>query len=147
MTQPLIQVKKLTKHFPIKRGLFGRNMGAIHAVSDLSLDINAGEILALMGESGCGKTTCGLTILRLLEKSSGKVQFNGQDLFALPYSELRRMRSDFQVIFQNNGKGSLENYALEYPLKEWTHIAGSKVNPLDFLLGAKELIKIYRTYN
>ncbi len=101
MTQPLIQVKKLTKHFPIKRGLFGRNMGAIQAVSDLSLDINEGEILALMGESGCGKTTCGLTILRLLEKSSGKVQFNGQDLFALSYSELRRMRSDFQVIFQN----------------------------------------------
>jgi len=101
MTQPLIQVKKLNKHFPIKRGLLGRNAGNIHAVSDLSLDIYEGEILALMGESGCGKTTCGLTILRLLEKSSGKVQFEGQDLFALPYGDLRRMRCDFQVIFQN----------------------------------------------
>ncbi|MCP4629519.1 MAG: ABC transporter ATP-binding protein [bacterium] len=101
MNKPLIQVRELSKHFPIRQGVFSRKVGAIQAVSDLSLNIYEGEIFALMGESGCGKTTCGLTILRLLEKTSGKVQLNGQDLYALPNNELRRMRSNFQVLFQN----------------------------------------------
>ena len=101
MDRPLIQVRNLTKHFPLKKGLLGRTYAHIRAVTDLSLDIHQGEILALMGESGCGKTTCGLTILRLLEMSSGQVLFDGQDLAQLPPAELRRLRRHFQVIFQN----------------------------------------------
>ena len=101
MTRPLVQVRNLTKHFPIRSGLFGRPAGAVRAVTDLNLDIYPGEIVALMGESGCGKTTCGLTILQLLEKSGGSIQFEGVDLASMGKAELRRSRRNFQVIFQN----------------------------------------------
>jgi len=101
MDRPLIQVRHLTKHFPLKKGLFGRTYAHIRAVTDLSLDIHQGEIMALMGESGCGKTTCGLTILQLLEMTEGRVVFDGRDLAGLSPAELRRFRRHFQVIFQN----------------------------------------------
>jgi len=105
MTSPLLQVDRLTKFFPIKTGLFGSVAGHIRAVDDVSFSINEGETLGLVGESGCGKTTTGRLILRLLERTAGDIRFrlNGKDvdLGALSGEELRRFRKHMQLIFQD----------------------------------------------
>jgi peptide/nickel transport system ATP-binding protein len=99
--RPLLEVRDLVKHFPIRRGLFMTARGAIRAVDGVSLALAPGETLALVGESGSGKTTTGRCILRLLEPTSGGVRFDGVDLLALPPREMRRMRRNIQVIFQD----------------------------------------------
>lgn len=102
MGDVLIRVEGLTKHFPIRgKWFFSRAAGAIRAVTDVSLSIQRGDTFALMGESGCGKTTCGLTMIRLLEPTSGQVFFDGQDIFTLKGKELWALRRDFQIVFQN----------------------------------------------
>jgi oligopeptide transport system ATP-binding protein len=97
----LLRVQDLVKHFPVHRGLFGRNTGAVQAVDGISFELAAGETLALVGESGCGKSTTGRLLLRLIEPTSGKVWFDGQDLFALDASALRAQRRSMQIIFQD----------------------------------------------
>ena len=77
---PLLEVKGLTKYFPIKGGIFGREVDRLHAVDGVSFDIAAGETLGMVGESGCGKSTTGRCILRLIEPSSGEVHFQGQNV-------------------------------------------------------------------
>lgn len=98
---PLVSVRHLTKHFPIRTGLLQRVTGAVKAVDDVSFDVAAGETLALVGESGCGKTTTGRTLLRLIEPTSGSVHFDGTDLLALRGEALRRMRRHLQIVFQD----------------------------------------------
>jgi len=98
---PLLEVRNLTKHFPIRTGLLQRVTGAVKAVDGVSFDVNAGETLALVGESGCGKTTTGRSILRLIEPTSGTVRFDGTDVLALHGETLRRMRRRMQIIFQD----------------------------------------------
>ena len=97
----LLEVKNLRTWFPIKKGLFHRVCGHVKAVDGVSLKIRAGKTLGLVGESGCGKTTVGRTLLRLIPATEGAVTFDGKDVFAQSSSSLRRMRSDMQLIFQD----------------------------------------------
>jgi oligopeptide transport system ATP-binding protein len=101
-TEPLLRVDHLVKFFPIKRGiLFQKEVGAVHAVDDVSFFVRKGETLGLVGESGCGKSTTGRTILQLYRPTSGHVYFEGHDLVALKGEELRKMRRRMQMIFQD----------------------------------------------
>ncbi len=97
----LIEIRNLTKIFPANESLWGKSSGEIRAVSDVSLDIQPGETLGLVGESGSGKSTLGRLILRLIEPTSGSIFFQGRDLLAASHTELRHMRRDLQIIFQD----------------------------------------------
>src|SRR3954454_2421997 len=98
---PLLSIRNLKKEFPIRKGVFSRQVGAVKAVNDVSLDVARGETLGVVGESGCGKTTTGRTILRLLEPTSGDIMFEGRDVRAMGTSELRALRREMQIIFQD----------------------------------------------
>jgi len=98
---PLLTVNDLRMHFPIRRGLLQRTVGLVRAVDGISLQLQAGRTLALVGESGCGKTTAGKAILQLVSPTSGQVYLNGQSLIGLSTSELRALRAQMQMIFQD----------------------------------------------
>ena len=98
---PLLLVKNLKKYFPIRGGLFSREVARVHAVDDVSFTIQKGETLGLVGESGCGKSTTGRCILRLIEPTAGEVVFEGKDVTALDKRSLRHLRRDMQIIFQD----------------------------------------------
>jgi len=97
----LLDVKRLTKHYPVRRGVFGRATGQVHAVDDVSFDIREGETLGLVGESGCGKSTTGKAILRLVDVTSGSVEWRGRRIDALPEHEMRPFRRELQAVFQD----------------------------------------------
>ena len=101
MAEPIVEVKNLVKHFPVRAGLLRRVVGEVHAVCDVSFDLYAGETLALVGESGCGKSTTGRVLLRLLPATAGSVKFRGRDVLELSGRELRAMREDMQIVFQD----------------------------------------------
>ncbi len=98
---PLLEVNGLTKHFSVKAGVIPRTVGHVHAVDDVSFTLNQGETLGLVGESGCGKSTVGKTLLRLEEPTAGVVRFQGRDIATMKRKELRSLRRDIQMIFQD----------------------------------------------
>jgi oligopeptide transport system ATP-binding protein len=98
---PLLEVRDLQKWFPIRKGLFSRVVGHVRAVDGVSFDLAAGETLGLVGESGCGKTTTGRCLLRLIEPTAGTVRFAGRDVTGLPPGELRALRREMQIVFQD----------------------------------------------
>ena len=101
MNAPLLRVKDLVKHFPIKGGLLNRTVDKVHAVDGVSFDLAAGETLGVVGESGCGKSTTGRCILRLIEPTSGEVWFEGKNVTQAGKDELRALARDMQIIFQD----------------------------------------------
>lgn len=101
VNEPLLKVEGLTKHFPVRGGVFLKKVGIVHAVDEVSFELNRGETLGLVGESGCGKSTVGKTLLRLLEPTGGSVTFEGKDVLSMRRDDLRRLRRDIQIVFQD----------------------------------------------
>ena len=101
MTTPVLEVRELTKYFPVRAGVFLRKVGDVHAVEDVSLQVHRGETLGLVGESGCGKSTVGRVILNLLRPTRGRVFFEGRDLSGLSRSQWRAVRREMQIVFQD----------------------------------------------
>ncbi len=97
----ILSIKNIKKYFPLTGGVFRRVVGKVHAVDDVSFDINRGETIGIVGESGCGKTTLGRTILRLLEPTEGTIEFDGQDITNLRGGDLRAVRKNMQIVFQD----------------------------------------------
>jgi oligopeptide transport system ATP-binding protein len=135
----LLEVKDLKKYFPIKKGILSRTVGYVKAVDGVSFSLKRGETLGLVGESGCGKTTVGRSILRLIEPTSGQVIFNGQNMLALDREELRRVRASIQIIFQDPFS-SLDprmnaGQIIAEPIRNHMHISSSEIrNRVTYLM-------------
>ncbi|MGC3970731.1 MAG: dipeptide/oligopeptide/nickel ABC transporter ATP-binding protein [Pirellulales bacterium] len=133
--EPLLEVRRLQKYFPVRRGVFGRVRQWVKAVDDVSFTLGRGETLGLVGESGCGKTTVGRTVLRLTPATGGEVVFAGRDILNLPRGELHALRPKVQIIFQDpygslNPRMTVGN-AIAEPLRihGLTNDAGRKYKP------------------
>ena len=118
MTEALLSVKDLKMHFPIRKGVLRRTVGHVRAVDGVSFDVQAGETFGLVGESGCGKTTTGRSILRLLEPTGGQVFFNGINVTELNSQEMRRLRADMQIVFQDPYGSLNPRYTVQQTLEE-----------------------------
>lgn len=121
MTEPLLKVENLKKHFPITGGILGRPISSVKAVDGVSFTVNKGETLGIVGESGCGKSTTGRMLMRLIDPSEGKVTFEDRELTSLSNSDMRKIRREMQMVFQDpfaslNPRHTVEKI-LEEPLK------------------------------
>jgi len=101
LVRTLLEVSNLVKYFPIKRGLFSRVVGKVHAVDGISIQVQEGRTLGIVGESGCGKTTAGKTILKLIEPTAGTIRYDGNDITAFSRVQMKRYRQQMQIIFQD----------------------------------------------
>ena len=156
MSTPLLKVRDLKKYFPIHKGLFGRHVGDVRAVDGISFELHAGTTLGLVGESGCGKTTAGRSLLRLIEPSGGSALLDGHDLFTMDTETLRATRADLQIIFQGAIIGDSlelhgiaqgdEKFEMAKALLERVGLQASYVNryPHEFSGGQRQRIGIAR---
>ena len=99
--EPLVKVENLKMHFPLTKGLISRVYGHVKAVDDVSFEIYEGETFGLVGESGCGKTTTGKCVLRVLDPTDGKIWYAGKDIAKIPQNEMKQYRRELQMIFQD----------------------------------------------
>ncbi|MBB5355586.1 oligopeptide transport system ATP-binding protein [Anoxybacillus mongoliensis] len=128
MNEPLLQVKGLKKYFPITAGLFNKQIGQVKAVDDLSFSVYKGETLGIVGESGCGKSTTGRMLLRLIEPTEGSIVFENEEVTKLSPQQLRKVRRDMQMIFQDPFASLNPRHTVERILEEplIVHGIGSK---------------------
>ncbi len=148
MSENLLEVRNLIKHFPIKRGVFSRTVGQVQAVDDISFFIRRGETLGLVGESGCGKTTAGRALLRLIEPTSGSIRYDGRDTTKLHGQELRDLRRDMQIVFQDP-YGSLNPRMTVRSIVEEgliVHRRGNKAERLELVRNTLERVGLDPTY-
>ncbi len=115
---PIVELDRVTKHFPVKQGVFSRSHGRVHAVENVSLTVNRGETLGIVGESGCGKSTTARLMLRLIDPTSGSIRFDGRDITGISSRGLRPLRREMQMIFQDpyaslNPRKSVEQIVLQ----------------------------------
>jgi oligopeptide/dipeptide ABC transporter ATP-binding protein len=142
---PLLEVENLVVRYPLPRGivrtLTGQPRGWVHAVSGVSFRVNRGEMLALVGESGCGKTTTAQSILRLVQADAGTIRFDGRDIAGLPGRELRPIRRRMQIIYQDPYESLDPRFRVRATLEEplQVHGLGSKAERQDEVMGALEL--------
>lgn len=135
---PLLEIKNLKKHFPLKKGFFGGVQSWVKAVDDVTLTVRKGRTLGLVGESGCGKTTLGRTILRLIEPTSGAINYNGTDVTTLNREQMRAMRRKMQIIFQDPYASLNPRMTVGAALMEPMiihNLGGSKAERLDMAAG------------
>ena len=118
MTQPLLTVADLKMYFPVYGGVMRRRVAQVYAVDGVSFAINSGETLGLVGESGCGKTTVGRTILRLYQPTAGQIFFDGRNLMALDRRRLQAVRRDMQIIFQDPFEALNARHTIQEILEE-----------------------------
>src|SRR5262245_58810859 len=97
--EPIIELEHVSKEFPVKQGVFARGKARVHAVDDVTITVNRGETLGIVGESGCGKSTTARLMLRLLDPTSGAIRFEGRDISRLSHRQLRPLRREMQMIF------------------------------------------------
>ncbi|OOE09972.1 ABC transporter ATP-binding protein [Fictibacillus arsenicus] len=125
-TQPLVKVENLKMHFPIKGGVLGKQVGEVKAVDGISFFIKKGETLGLVGESGCGKSTTGRMLLRLLEPTEGKIYFEGEDITKLSTNAMRKKRREMQMVFQDPFASLNPRHTVEKILEEPLIVHGMK---------------------
>lgn len=148
MTDTLLKVENLKKHFPIYGGILQRTVGHVKAVDGVSFEVKRGETIALVGESGCGKSTTGRSILRLLEPTDGKIFFEGQDITNISNEEMRKLRREMQIVFQDPFASLNPRHTVKRILEEplIVHNFGTKAERRDKIYQLLETVGLHRDH-
>lgn len=142
MTDPLLEIRDLKMHFPVKGGVFSRQVAAVKAVDGVSLDVGRGETLGLVGESGCGKSTLGKSIVRLTNPTAGSIKFAGQDITHMSQSRLRPIRKNLQMVFQDPAESLNSRLSVGQIIAEPLEVQGigSRASRKDMVEGLLERV-------